>query len=498
MKATIAGEPVSLPGWAIMLLLILVGATLGFISGDSLTAVAAAAAGIGVLLLFFLLRLSVPVKLIFLLVAVSFLQRLLGYFKLGEVRGLNIGNLLLLAGLGYWIWSGLKRGSIYRPTPVDFWLAMATVAAPVFSIVFTTVFRKVPGYSSGEQLVWYKQWVTPFVYFFLVCQTMERKSDIRLLFYLVLALTSLAVLEGLPEALKFTNWHLQRSEGILGQANDYAALIAIIVPFLFLVLFLLKERPVLRLIAFGLLGGMALTMITTYSRAGYVGFAIALILTLYVTYRGTGKIPLGTPALAVMGAFLLPIVAVPELLEFVQNRFELETYKRAKRKSYSEYGLLNQYSGDRLELWKGALGMAQDYPLVGVGFHTFELELPRYSAKGESNYPHNQFLGALAEGGIFWLSLLVAFFWKLFRFLYQNWRASLAASDGVGQVICGGAVVSFVVMIWIAMSNDFLNPGPKNIIFWVMMACAMRYGTLARAEEDALEETAQEAGARGG
>ena len=489
MKESTASEQVPIPAWAVTLLSFPVAAVIGFVAADSLTLVGAATAGVIALLLFFLVRFSIPVKLIFLLVTMSFLQRLLGYFKVGEVRGLNIGNLLLLAGFSYWLLNGLQRGRLYRPTPVDFWLAMATVAVPVFSIIFTVVFRKVPGYSFGEQLAWYKQWVTPFVYFFLVCQTMERKRDIRLIFYLVVALTALAVLEGLPEALRFSNWHLQRSEGIVGQANDYAALIAIIAPFLFLVLFLWKERPVARLIALLMLGAMALTMITTYSRAGYVGFAIALVATLYVTYRGTGKIPLGMPSLAVMGACLLPVVAVPELLEYVQNRFELDTYKRAKRKSYTEYGLLNQYSGDRLELWKGALGMAHDYPFFGVGFHSFELELPRYNAKGESNYPHNQFLGALAEGGIIWLSLLVVFFWKLFRFLYHNWRATLAAEDWLGQIICGGAIVSFVVMTWIAMSNDFLNPGPKNIIFWVMMGSAIRYGTLIRTGEEALEES---------
>src|SRR5262245_26468790 len=132
MKESVASAPVSLPGWAIMVFVVLGAAVLGFISGDSLTVVSAAAAGICVLLLFCLLRLSIPVKLIFLLVSISFLQRLLGYFKIGEVRGLNIGNLLLLVGVSYWIWNGLTRGKIYRPSPVDFWLAMATIVVPVF------------------------------------------------------------------------------------------------------------------------------------------------------------------------------------------------------------------------------------------------------------------------------------------------------------------------------------------------------------------------------
>jgi hypothetical protein len=35
-------------------------------------------------------------------------------------------------------------------------------------------------------------------------------------------------------------------------------------------------------------------------------------------------------------------------------------------------------------------------------------------------------------------------------------------------------------MIWTSCSNDFFNPGPKNGIYWIMMAGAVRYGMLAR------------------
>jgi hypothetical protein len=40
--------------------------------------------------------------------------------------------------------------------------------------------------------------------------------------------------------------------------------------------------------------------------------------------------------------------------------------------------------------------------------------------------------------------------------------------------------VAFLVMIWISLSNDFLNPGPKCTIFWVVMAGAVKYGLLRR------------------
>jgi O-antigen ligase len=160
----------------------------------------------------------------------------------------------------------------------------------------------------------------------------------------------------------------------------------------------------------------------------------------------------------------------------------MEGYKTARRKSYTEAKLLNQYSGDRIVLWKGALRMAEQNPIFGVGFHVYNTEIAKYHPKGVMgiNYCHNVLLGALAEGGIIWLSAFLVFYWKFGQVLYQNWRLVLREGDMAGQIFCGGAFLAFGIMIWIGLSNDFFNPGPKNPIFWVTMAGAVRYGMLVR------------------
>jgi putative inorganic carbon (HCO3(-)) transporter len=481
MKEAESANTVPLPGWAIGILLLPVGLVLGFAVGDSLLLLLAAVVGLLGFAVFLSLPLSVPVKLVFVLISLTFLQKVLGYFKVGEVRGLNIGNLLLLGAMGYWFLTGLRTRRFYRPTPIDLWLLFAVVVVPLFSIVHALVFRKTVGYSWNEQFSWYKQWVTPFVYFFLLTQGLDRRKDIHYLFVLVPGLLALAVLWSLPETLRFSSWHGGRTEGFLQQANDYAALLATTSPFLFLVVFLFRDRPRTRILALALLGGMGISILMTYSRAGYVGFAIALVGSLYLAYRATGRIPLGAPALVIMGVCAVPVIAAPQLLEYVESRFAVDTYKRAKRKSYTRFSSMNQYSGDRLEIWTGAVQMAQDNPIFGVGFHAFELELPKYHPQGTANYPHNQFLGALAEGGVTWLLALAFLYWKLWRFLWQAWRLALREEgEPMGLMICGGALLAFAVMIWISLSNDFLNPGPKCTIFWVVMAGAVKYGLLRR------------------
>ena len=106
-------------------------------------------------------------------------------------------------------------------------------------------------------------------------------------------------------------------------------------------------------------------------------------------------------------------------------------------------------------------------------------------------YPHNHWLGTLAEGGVLWLTAMVVFFFQVFRTVYQNWKITLADRDVWGQVICGGAVASFVVMMWASITQAFHDASPKTTLFWLLMAGAVKYAILPPDSE----ETSRPAGA---
>jgi O-antigen ligase len=463
-----------------------VGLAMGFSTSESAVLVVVAAAGLFSLLVFSRVRLSMVVKIIFLLISMTFLQRVFGYFKLESIRGLNVGNVLLLLALSYWFLFGLRRGRLYVPTPVDFWIVLTLILIPLISMYYTAAFRRVPGYSIPDELSRFKQWVTPLIYFFLVCQCFERKRDIRYLYYLTISLIALVVLEGLPEALRGgENWRGGRSEGIVAQPNDYAALLALIAPYPFLFVFIQKGHLGMKAVLLCLLALMGFSILTTYSRAGYGAFAIGLVGAGYLAYRATGKLPLNTPTIVILALCMLPVAAAPNLITAVKDRFSMEGYKTASRQSYTQARLLNQYSGDRIALWKGALKMAEENPIFGVGFHVYNSEIIKYHPKGwrGSNYCHSMYLGALAEGGIIWLSALLMFCWKFGQVFIQNWRVVVSQADRAGQIICGGGLLAYIIMLWIGVTSDFFNPGPRNPIFWITMAGAVRYGMLAREGE---------------
>jgi O-antigen ligase len=375
---------------------------MGFLAGEDLPdAIAAAGAGL-VLLGVAAIPISLPVKLIFLMIALTFLQRVFGYFKLGELRGLNPGNLLIFCALSYWFLQGLRRGRLYSPTPVDLWLVLALVAFPLFSIYYTVSFGRVDYYSLGIELSRYKQWVTPFIYFFLVTQLFDSRRDVATLFLLLLSLVGLAVLQGLPEVLQSGDWRNTRSQGIVAQPNEYAALMAAMAPFPLLTIFLLRRKPLLQLVCAGFVTVLAFSILKTYSRAGYVSFAIGGAGAFYLAYRALRRSPINITGMILLGgSAMLPLVAAPDLVDSIQDRFKVKSYARASRKSYNEYKLMNQYSGDRLVLWRAALLIAEKRPILGAGFHAYPPEMVKYHPKGwlGINYPHNVFWGPWPRAG---------------------------------------------------------------------------------------------------
>lgn len=464
--------------WAALAAIASCGLLAGFVVGEDLRLGVAAAALLAVVFGFLLVPYAFSVKLVFLIIAATFLQRIGGYVRSGAVQGLNLGNALLALAVLYWGFRWIQTGRLYRPSPGDGWIIAAFVGFPLLSIYFTVSFRQVPGYALFDELRFLKQYATPVFYFLLVCQTLERKKEAVLLIYLLVFLSACAVLAALPETLHLKSWHETRAEGFVAEANRFGAFISLVVPFLFLALFLLERRFWFRWIVLGVLGGLAFSLVSTYSRSGYIGFALAFAGSLYVAYRGTRKLPITVPALILGAGVLLPLSLEPQIIDYIRERFEMRAYQREKRKSYDAYARLNEYSGTRLEIWRVAIEMSRDHPLVGAGFDAFPKEYPKYHARQFTHVPHNHFLGTLAQGGVAWLVIMAGYFYRLFQVLYQNWKLTLAQGDRWGQVICGGGLLSYVVMVWISLTLDFYYPGPQILIFWLVTAAAVRYVSL--------------------
>ncbi|WP_371763856.1 O-antigen ligase family protein [Massilia sp.] len=119
--------------------------------------------------------------------------------------------------------------------------------------------------------------------------------------------------------------------------------------------------------------------------------------------------------------------------------------------------------GTRLELWKGAIMLIREHPVLGMGFDACRVRLADYAQAGRLDplvlqlpHLHNDVLQALATGGVvgfvLWAATLVAPLRFFLRRLGQDARGPQFA------VALGGA---FVVL-------GYVGFGLTEVIFWSM------------------------------
>ncbi len=92
----------------------------------------------------------------------------------------------------------------------------------------------------------------------------------------------------------------------------------------------------------------------------------------------------------------------------------------------------------RLEIWRATWQMIKDHPLAGVGFSGYSAAIPRYhNASGSLmlDAAHNDYLEALASGGLIGALLVACFILLLIRSACQGFKST----DSFSRAACFGA-----------------------------------------------------------
>ncbi|HRE47510.1 MAG TPA: O-antigen ligase family protein [Aggregatilineales bacterium] len=150
-------------------------------------------------------------------------------------------------------------------------------------------------------------------------------------------------------------------------------------------------------------------LIVSWSRGAWLGFASAILMLLLCAprKRWMGVLLLvfviGGVALSVVSG-LAPASLVARITDFAQDLTGIEDV-RGRAINDDNYAVI-----ERLAHWQAALGMANDHPLVGVGFGGYEAAYPAYALMNWSmalGHAHNYYLNVLAETGIVGLAAYV-------------------------------------------------------------------------------------------
>jgi len=144
---------------------------------------------------------------------------------------------------------------------------------------------------------------------------------------------------------------------------------------------------------------------------------------------------------------------------------------------------LQQRGSPRFDIWRVAVNVIYEHPLVGVGFMQFPVVYNRYRADTygirqdlfPGRDPHNVYLGVAAELGVVGLVLLLLIFWKAWH--EENLPAGLAPW------------ISKMLLIYIIV---FSTGGSviRDKFFWVALALAVKAHKLAAMEYKGKQEEA--------
>lgn len=103
------------------------------------------------------------------------------------------------------------------------------------------------------------------------------------------------------------------------------------------------------------------------------------------------------------------------LIFYIESHINSRTYSTAKSSMVI-----------RLDLWREALAIIRDFPLVGSGLNTYALMAKTYKASENTGfYPHNSYLQMAAEIGILGLLSFIWIIVSLFRVSVSNINKSL-------------------------------------------------------------------------
>jgi tetratricopeptide (TPR) repeat protein len=238
---------------------------------------------------------------------------------------------------------------------------------------------------------------------------------------------------------------------------------------------------------------MFATLVFTFSRAGWAGFLFALVVMsglgmaiMFRTRRSQDKAGGRPKAVLPVVILAVVIIAVAAVSLTVSSRVASAPTKSALERALSSFNLESGGVADRVYLWRSAIAMIKDRPVLGWGPETFGTYFPKYRTAEFAHYelnvlmrpkilfqnrPHSDILQAGTSAGVSgiaaYLALLIAYFWFAIRRLMGI--DNLADTALLVGII--GGLAGYFAQIQFSFSTIAVSP-----IVWLLMALTFVIG----------------------
>lgn len=242
----------------------------------------------------------------------------------------------------------------------------------------------------------------------------------------------------------------------VGNPNNFAEIIVMIVPFVY-GLFFSTDSAKKKCILGAVLIACVMALAMSYSRSGYVAFAIATVVFVLI-YDWRLIIPL----------LCLGVLCIPLIPQTVINRI------------FTIGSLEDTSNAYRIYLWEGARGMVKDYFVSGVGIGTeaFTSVYTGYAFSSAAKAPHSHmlYLELLIELGVVgivsFMVYMLSSIRKGFSVVKKTNKTLLCTIAAAISAFCGISFTACVEYIWFYPRVMF--------VFWIVVGVLMAAIKLAK------------------
>ncbi len=387
----------------------------------------------------------------------------------GFMTAFNLTNLLFLVVIVTWLFSSLARGRPlleFHPLHVP---VVLFAAWGLFSFVWHALGPDAPPGYGSEHLDEMKRWLDPFLVYVLFFHGVRRRdvwrSTVTLVMTVVAVVAGLAVLDYV-DVSEGTSLEKARIGGVMGQPNFLGAFLVYYM-FLFAGHWLenLRRRPAWFLLVPFLL--CVRGVMVTFSRGTYLALAQGLLGLAFFKKRILAVAAVAVILLAVLNPWLLP----PGV------RYRFDTTFQSSSEPLGEYGGvpleedLDKSSATRLVIWKGALEMIKDHPVVGVGLGRFGELITSYARLDQARDAHNAYLITAAEMG---LPALMLFLTTLAYLLWISNRVYRRHPERFVRATALGLLGGLSGLLMANMFGSRINAPEVASYVWILAALMAR------------------------
>ena len=313
-------------------------------------------------------------------------------------------------------------------------------------------------------------------FYFVASQIFKKQKNIRFWIWLFTIPLSIVIVYSV---IQFFNYNIDKNalywvmQPFFKDHTIYGAVIAMMLPVMFVFSFDKSYPPSYRLYSFGFFLIILIGIVVSYTRAAWLSVAAAYCIYLIYLFKVDWK-------LIVAGFFIV----VATLFYYKDDiLLKIERNKQSSSKDLGEHlqsvsNIKNDASNlERINRWSSALRMFEKKPFVGFGPGTYRFQYAPFQRSYELTYvstnagklgnAHSEYLGPLAEQGVlgtlFMLGIIISTIVTATR-LYYNSRSTEVKYLSIGILI--GLFTYFMH----GFLNNFLDQDKASAPFWSMIA----------------------------